>query len=84
MKWLPIRLPTPREPLWSMTQTWFSSSRQTSMKWFPVPSVPRCCTCEPAIQLRVFGDDSAHGLAGAMLTVGMSVCCGNASSGFVP
>ncbi len=32
----------PRDPLWSMSQTESSSSRQTSMKWFPVPSVARC------------------------------------------
>ena len=44
MKYVPIRLPTPREPLWSMTQTRSASSRQTSMKWLPVPSVPRCVT----------------------------------------
>src|SRR5215470_4709972 len=44
MKYVPILLPTPREPLWSMNQTRSASSRQTSMKWLPVPSVPRCTT----------------------------------------
>ena len=41
MKNWPIRFPTPREPLCSITQTRSSSSRQSSMKWLPVPSVPR-------------------------------------------
>ena len=36
-----MRLPTPREPLCSMNQTRSASSRHTSMKWLPVPSVPR-------------------------------------------
>ena len=42
MKCVPMRLPTPREPLCSRNQTRSASSRQTSMKWFPVPSVPSC------------------------------------------
>ena len=37
-----MALPTPREPECSMTQTRPASSRQTSMKWLPLPSVPRC------------------------------------------
>ena len=41
MKYRPIRLPTPREPLCSITQTRSASSRQSSMKWLPEPSVPR-------------------------------------------
>src|SRR5271167_385048 len=36
-----MRLPMPREPEWSITQMRSFSSRQISMKWFPVPSVPR-------------------------------------------
>ncbi|MNO87795.1 hypothetical protein D3C76_792220 [compost metagenome] len=42
MNWVPMALPTPREPLCSMNQTRSASSRQTSMKWLPVPRVPRC------------------------------------------
>ena len=47
MKYVPMRLPTPREPLCSMNHTRSDSSRQTSMKWLPVPSVPRWCTSLP-------------------------------------
>ena len=36
-----MRLPTPREPECSITHTRSASSRHTSMKWLPVPSVPR-------------------------------------------
>jgi|GEM_PF-4846720 len=42
MKCEPILLPTPREPLCSMIQTASFSSRQISMKWLPLPSVPSC------------------------------------------
>ena len=42
MKYVPIRLPTPREPECSMNHTRSASSRHTSMKWLPVPSVPSC------------------------------------------
>jgi hypothetical protein len=42
MKYWPIALPMPREPEWSITHTASASSRQTSTKWLPVPSVPRC------------------------------------------
>ncbi|OQA09385.1 MAG: 2-deoxy-scyllo-inosamine dehydrogenase [bacterium ADurb.Bin374] len=42
MNIVPMKLPTPREPLCSMNHTKPVSSRQTSMKWLPVPSVPRC------------------------------------------
>jgi hypothetical protein len=33
MKWVPIALPTPREPECSMSQTAFSLSKQTLTKW---------------------------------------------------
>ena len=39
-----MRLPMPREPECSITHTRSSSSRQTSMKWLPPPSEPRCVT----------------------------------------
>ncbi len=42
MKYEPIALPTPREPECSITHTDPFSSRQTSTKWLPPPSVPRC------------------------------------------
>jgi hypothetical protein len=42
MNIVPMKLPTPREPECSMNHTKPASSRQTSMKWLPVPSVPRC------------------------------------------
>ena len=42
MKCRPSTFPTPRLPEWSITQTWSASSRQTSMKWLPPPSVPSC------------------------------------------
>ncbi len=42
MNIVPIALPTPREPECSMNHTKPSWSRQTSMKWLPVPRVPRC------------------------------------------
>src|SRR3954462_2686381 len=35
-----MRLPVPREPEWSITQTRCSSSRQISMKWLPPPIDP--------------------------------------------
>src|SRR5882762_2435129 len=44
MKNVPKRLPTPRDPECNRNQTFSLSSRQTSMKWFPVPSVPRWFT----------------------------------------
>ena len=34
--------PTPRDPECSTTHTRSSSSKLTSMKWFPPPSVPSC------------------------------------------
>ena len=37
----PMALPIPRDPECSMIQTRCSVSRQVSMKWLPVPSVPR-------------------------------------------
>ena len=42
MNIVPMKLPTPREPECSMNHTKPASSRQTSMKWLPVPSVPKC------------------------------------------
>ena len=39
-----MALPMPRLPECSITQTRFSSSRHTSMKWLPPPSVPSWCT----------------------------------------
>ena len=42
-----MRLPMPREPECSITHTRSPSSRQTSMKWLPVPSVPRCSSAVP-------------------------------------
>src|SRR5215831_13361202 len=35
-----MQLPIPRLPEWSMIQRRSASSRQSSMKWFPPPSVP--------------------------------------------
>ena len=39
-----MALPMPRLPECSIAQTRFSSSRHTSMKWLPPPSVPSWCT----------------------------------------
>ncbi len=40
MKYEPIALPMPRLPECSITQAASASSRQSSMKWLPPPSVP--------------------------------------------
>ena len=58
MKYLPIALPMPREPECSITQTRSASSRQTSMKWLPPPSVPSWrASASFARRLRVLVDD---------------------------
>ena len=41
MKYVPSRFPIPRLPECSITHTSSFSSKQISMKWLPVPSVPR-------------------------------------------
>src|SRR5688572_25973615 len=52
MKYVPIRLPVPREPECSITHTASASSRQISMKWLPPPSVP---ICRSTLSGRIFG-----------------------------
>ena len=53
-----MRLPTPREPELQHHPDPSDSSRQSSMKWLPVPSVPRCGCPGPG-----WGcfDDNLHG-----------------------
>ena len=47
MNQVPMRLPMPREPECSIAHTRSASSRHSSMKWLPVPSVPRCGSAVP-------------------------------------
>src|SRR5688572_28768305 len=47
-----MMLPVPREPECSITHTASASSRQSSMKWLPPPSVP---ICRSSLSERIFG-----------------------------
>jgi len=44
MKTVAMRFPTPRLPACSISHTRSASSTHTSMKWLPVPSVPKYAT----------------------------------------
>ena len=63
-------IPTPREPECSINHTFWLSSKHTSMKWLPVPNVPKClwllvffkhlCLAQIASNS---GNNSAHSLS---------------------